>query len=89
MVKIFSTGRDTQGGSQSYMEKRRGCWEIEVTRRRTGGIKRGNSNLASNQFLIFSPQSGTHKEIHGVFREEKGREEIEVTWERKRRVKRG
>ena len=30
------------------MEKRRGRREIEVTRRRRGGIKRGKSNLASN-----------------------------------------
>ena len=34
MVKKFSTVRDTQGGSQSYMEKRKGRREIEVTRRR-------------------------------------------------------
>ena len=40
MVKRFSTVRDTQRSSQSYMEKRRGRWEIEVTRRRRGGIKR-------------------------------------------------
>ena len=33
MVKKFSTVRDTQRGSQSYMEKRRGRTEIEVTRR--------------------------------------------------------
>ena len=39
MVKRFSTVGDTQRGSQSYMEKRRGRWEIEVTRRRRGGIK--------------------------------------------------
>ena len=38
MVKRFSTVRDTQRGSQSYMEKRRGRTEIELTRRR-GGIK--------------------------------------------------
>ena len=49
-MKRFSTVRDTQRGSQSYMEKRRGRREIEVTRRRRGGIKRGESNLASNQF---------------------------------------
>ena len=34
MVKTFSTVRDTQRGSQSYMEKRRGRREIEVTRKR-------------------------------------------------------
>ena len=38
-MKSFFTVRDTQRGSQSYMEKRRGRWEIEVTRRRRGGIK--------------------------------------------------
>ena len=41
MVKRFSTVRDTQRGSQSYMEKRKERREIEVTRRRRGGIKRG------------------------------------------------
>ena len=30
-MKSFSTVRDTQRGSQSYMEKRRGRKEIEVT----------------------------------------------------------
>ena len=40
MMKSFSTVRDTQRGTQSYMEKRRGRREIEVTRRRRGGIKR-------------------------------------------------
>ena len=39
MVKRFSTMRDTQRGLQSYMEKKRGRREIEVTRRRRGGIK--------------------------------------------------
>ena len=33
-MKSFSTVRDTQSGSQSYMEKRRGRREIEVTRMR-------------------------------------------------------
>ena len=33
-MKSFSTARDTQRGSQSYMEKRRGRREIEVTGRR-------------------------------------------------------
>ena len=75
MVKRFSTVRDTQRGSQSYMENRRGRREIEVTRRRIGEIKRGESILASNQFLICSPQSGTVREVHGVTqrREEGGK----------------
>ena len=57
---------DTQRGSQSYMEKRRGRREREVTRRRRGGVKRRERNLASNQFPKCSPQSGTPREIHRV-----------------------
>ena len=53
-MKRFSTVGDTQRGSQSYMEKRRGRREIEVTRRRREGIK-GKSNLASKQFPMCSP----------------------------------
>ena len=34
MVKRFSTGRDIERGSHSYMKKRRGRKEIEVSRRR-------------------------------------------------------
>ena len=48
------------------MEKRSGRKEIEVTRRRRGGIKKGESNLANNQFALCSPQSGTPTEVHGV-----------------------
>jgi len=65
MMKKFSTVRDTQRSSESYMEKRRGMSEIEVTRRR-GGVKRGENNEASNQFPKCSPQSGTPREIHRV-----------------------
>ena len=41
MVKRFSIVGDNQRDSQNYMEKRRGRMEIEVTRRRREGIKRG------------------------------------------------
>jgi len=66
MEKRLSTVKDTQRGSLSYMEKRRGRREIEVTRRRRGGIKRGKSNLASKQFPVCSTQSGTPREVHRV-----------------------
>ena len=65
-MKRFSTVRGTQRDSQSYMEKRRGRREIEVTRRRRGGIKKGESKLASNQFPKCSPQPGIPREIHRV-----------------------
>ena len=41
MVERFSTVWDTQRGSQSYMEKKRGRREIEVTGKRRGEIKWG------------------------------------------------
>ena len=66
MVKRFFTMRDTQRGSQSYMEKRRGRREMEVIRRRRGGIKRGETNLASNQFPKCSPQPRTPREVHRI-----------------------
>ena len=66
MEKRFSTMRNTQRGSLSYMEKRRGRREIEVTRRRRGGIKRGESNLASNQFAMCSQQPRTPRKVHRV-----------------------
>ena len=74
-VKSFSTVRDSQRGSQSYMEKKRGTKEIEVTRSRRGRIKRGESKLASNHFLMCSPQSGSLRVVHRVTqrREERGR----------------
>ena len=66
MEKRFSTMRDTQSGLQSYMEERRGRREIEVTRRRQGRIKRGESNLTSKPLPVCSPQSGTLREVHRV-----------------------
>ena len=38
-VKRFSTVRDTQRGSQSYMKKRRGRMEREISRRRKRGTQ--------------------------------------------------
>ena len=74
MEERFSTVRDTQRGSWSYMEKRSERREIEMTRRRRGGVKRGESNLASNQFPMCSPQSGTLREVHEITqRREEGR----------------
>ena len=74
-MKIFSTVRDTQRGSESYMEKRRGRKEIEVTRTRRGGIKRRERKLASNHFPMWCPQSGSLRDVHEVTqrREEGGR----------------
>ena len=71
--KRFSTVRDTQRGPHSYMEKRIGRREIGVTRRR-GGIKSGESNLASNQ-IPMCLCSLEHPERFTVFHREEKREE--------------
>ena len=75
MEKRFTIARDTQRGMQSYMEKRRGRGEIEVSRRGKGGTKRRENNLASNQIPICSSQPGVSREVHRVTtrREEGGR----------------
>ena len=71
--KRFSTVKDTERGSQSYVEKRRRR-EIEVTRRKREGIKKGESKLASDHFPMCSPQSGPLRDVHGVTqRREEGR----------------
>ena len=75
MVKRFSTVRDTQRGSQSYMKKRRGRREIEMSRRRKRGTQEERDR--STQFSVpkvFSV-SQTPTEIHriGLGREGEGR----------------
>jgi len=71
-MKSFSTVRVTQRGSQHYMEKKRGRRELEVTRMRWGGISRGESGLASNHFLMCTPQ--LDHSVMELYREEKKEE---------------
>ena len=47
-MKQFYTARNTQRDSWSYIEKRRGKKEIEVTRKRKRRVKRGERNQASS-----------------------------------------
>ena len=58
--------------SQSYTEKRRGRKETEVSRRIKGGIKRRETDPASNQFpsVLHSPEHT--KRFTELGREEKG-----------------
>ena len=73
-MKRLSTERDTWRGTQSYMEKRSGRREIEVTMRRRGGLKRGESKLASNHFLMCTPQLDHLEMFTELYREEKREE---------------
>ena len=57
------------------MEKRRGRRDIEVTRRRRGGIKRGKGKLASNHFpcgLHSLDLSDMFTELHKEEKRKKG-----------------
>ena len=69
-MKSFSTVRDTQ----SYMEKRRGRRELEVTQMRCGGINRGESKLASNHFLMCTSLLDCSEMFTELYREEKREE---------------
>ena len=73
-MKRFSTVRDTQRSSQSYMKKRRGRKEIEMSRRRKRGTQE-ERDLGSTLFPKCSPQPRTPTEIHriGLRREGGGR----------------
>ena len=79
MVKRFSIVRDTQRGSQSYMKKRRGRREIEVSRRRKRGDSRGERQIYSvvcSQSVLRSPD--THRDSNNWIGKRRGKEEIEV-----------
>ena len=86
---MLSTVWTAQRCSQSYTEKRRGRKETEVARRIKGGIKRRETDPASNQFPKCSPPSGTHRDSQRWVEKRRGREETEATLGRKRRVQRG
>ena len=74
-MKRFTPVRDTQRGSQSYMKKRRGRMEIEMSRRRKRGTQeeRDRSTQFSVPKLFSIAQTPT--EIHriGLVREGEGR----------------
>ena len=78
MVKRFSTIKDTQRGSQSYMKKRRERREIEMSR----SIKRGTRGerqiyaVLYSQCVLCSPD--THRDSQNWIGKRRGREEIEV-----------
>ena len=62
---------NTQRVSRSYIEKRRGKKEMEVTKRR-GGVKRREINVASNRALSVFHSPEHPKRFTDSGREEKG-----------------
>ena len=71
MVKRFSTMRNTQRGSQSYIKKRRGRREIEMSRRRKRGTqeKRDRSMQLSVPKVFSVAQTATKIHRIGLRRE--------------------
>ena len=85
---MLSTVWTAQRCSQSYTEKRRGRKETEVARRIKGGVKRRQIQpVVSSLSVLHSPEHT--KRFTDLGREEKEEGEIEATWWRERRVKRG
>ena len=60
-----------------------------MARRVKGGIKRRETDPASNQFPKCSQPSGTHRDSKSWVEKRRGREEIEATWWRKKESKGG
>ena len=64
-MKSFSTVRDTQRGSQLHGEEKREEGD-KGDQDEMRGIKREESKLASNHFLMCTPQSGPLRDVHRV-----------------------
>ena len=65
-MKRFSTVRDNQRGSQSYMKNRRGRKEIEVSRRRKRGTQEERDrSMQSSVPKVFS-LAHTPTKIHRI-----------------------
>ena len=79
-MKRFSTIRDNQRGSQSYMKNTRGRKEIGVSsRRKRGTQKRGERQIYAvicSQSVLHSPD--THKDSQNWIGKRRGKEEIEL-----------
>ena len=66
MVKRFSTVRDNQRGSQSYMKNRRGRKEIEVRRRRERGTQEERDRSTQLSVLKVFSVAPTPTKIHRI-----------------------
>ena len=78
MVKRFSTLRDTQRGSQSYMKKRRGRRDRDEQEERKGD-SRGERQIYAvvcSQSVLCSPD--THRDSQNWIGKRRGKGEIKV-----------
>ena len=75
--------------TELYREEKREEGDRGGQQDKRGGMKRRETDLASNQFPKCSPLSGTHRDSQSWVEKRRGREEIEVTWGRKGESKGG
>ena len=75
--------------TELYREERREEGDRGVQEDKRGGMKRRETDPASNQFPKCSPPSGTHRNSQSWVEQRGVREETQATWSRKRRVQRG
>ena len=72
-----------------YREEKREEGDKGVREDKRGGIKKRETDPASNQFPKCSALSGTHRNSQSWVKKRRGREETEATWRKKRRVQKG
>ena len=84
MMKSFSTVRDIWRGTPSYMEKRRGRRELEVTRRRRGGIKGERASQKQSVHYVLSAVWTSQRCSWSYTEKRRGMKETEVIQEDKR-----
>ena len=65
-MKRFSTMRDTQRGSQSYMKQRRGRRELEVSSRRNRGTQEDRDRSTQLSIPKVFSIAQTPKKIHRI-----------------------
>ena len=72
-----------------YREEKREEGDRGGQEDKRGGMKRRETDPASNQFPKCSPLFGTHRDSQSWVEKRGVSEETQVTWWRKRRVQRG
>jgi len=72
-----------------YKEEKREEGDRDGQEDKRGGMKRRETDPASNQFPKCSPPSGTHRNSQSWVEQRGIREEIQATWWRKRKVQSG
>ena len=74
--------------TELYREEKREEGDRGGQQDKRGGMKRRETDLASNQFPKCSPLSGTHRDSQSWVEKRREREETEATCWRKKRVQR-